>query len=92
MSVSRDGEHWKTIGMLSKSGSVACDVPAAMLPADDIWVKFTARHAASELAICRHCKLYGYQYEAAGGRTAAGTRRCHTFRRGLLKTDPQLQV
>ena len=63
MSASRDGEDWQIIGTLGREGSVSCEVPPAMLPADEIWVRFTVRSAAGETQPPA-LQLHGYHYEA----------------------------
>ena len=81
MSASRDGEDWQIIGTLGKEGSVTCDVPPAMLPGRrDLGPLHGAsrcgRNAASGPAAPR------ISLRSRGGRTTAGSRRCHAIRRG----------
>jgi hypothetical protein len=90
VSASRDGEQWETVGTLGKTGSVSCEVPAALLPADDIWVRFTVRAATGD-AQAPALQLHGYQYEAAVDgppRELVGATRYVA----VLQTDPRLQV
>ncbi|MHB1026782.1 MAG: DUF4091 domain-containing protein [Pirellulaceae bacterium] len=90
VSASRDGKEWQTLGTLGKEGSLACEVPQAMLPADEIWIRFTARAAAGETQPPA-LQLHGYHYEArvdGPPREILGTTRFVA----VLESDPQLQV
>ena len=64
-----------------EAGRSSCDVPDTMLPADDIWVKFTARAAAGEQQPPA-LQVHGYHYEATVDGPPLDTRRCHSFRLG----------
>ena len=63
VSVSCDGQQWQELGTLGRLGSLTCGVPEALLPSDDIWVKFTARRAAGD-AQPPALQIHAYSYEA----------------------------
>jgi hypothetical protein len=90
VSASRDGKDWQIIGTLGKEGSVACELPPAILPADEIWVRFTVRAAAGETQP-PSLQLHGYHYEALVDGPATDILGATRFV-AVLESDPQLRV
>ena len=43
LEVSRDGKAWRGLGVIGKRAAGSYPVPKDLLPADEVWVRFTAR-------------------------------------------------
>lgn len=90
VSASRDGQQWEEIGSLGQRGSVACEVPATLLPAEQIWVKFSVRRATGDTSP-PSLQLFRYRYESTvDGPPLDLVGATHFV--AVLKSDPQLQV
>ena len=91
---SADGKAWQTLGTLSKVSGGALKIPAAMLPADEVWVRLRAQPIAAgdekkSKAASLQVGQYGYKATLAGEPLAmTGATRFVT----VLKTDPRFDV
>ncbi|MGB2824981.1 MAG: hypothetical protein WBF17_28685, partial [Phycisphaerae bacterium] len=86
-----DGRQWQTLGTLVGLGSKSLDVPAALQPARQVWVRLTARPAQGQEK--RRCSLQvsGYTYAVRlDGPPAAATGQTHMVT--VPQTDPRLKV
>jgi len=54
---------WHELGSLAEVGSASFQVPAELLPADELWIRFTARASAGQQET-PSLQLHGYRYEA----------------------------
>ncbi len=61
--VSGDGQHWQDLGTITESGPGAFKVPNSRLPADEVWVRISARKKAGERA-APALQMSSYRYEA----------------------------
>ncbi len=61
--VSAEGEQWRPLGTCAQLGSQTFRVPGNMLPAKELWIRFSARKKAGDPAPAA-LQLYGYVYEA----------------------------
>lgn len=61
-----DGESWRLLGRLDGTGQVAADLPAALLPAETVWVRLRAeaRETAGGLNDPGSFQVHGYGYQA----------------------------
>ncbi len=64
--VSTDGKAWREIGRFSPSGEYIAEVPANLLPADEIWVRFWATGVLQVNAYRMEAKLTGNPPDAVG--------------------------
>ena len=55
---------FQELGTIAKVGSASFEVPAELLPADELWVRFSARKKAGE-SESPALQLHAYHYEAA---------------------------
>jgi hypothetical protein len=90
---SADGKSWQPLGTIGKVSGGAFKIPAAMLPADEVWVRLRPQPAASADKKARAASLqvgrYGYKATLAGEPVnVAGATRFAT----VLSTDPRLDV
>lgn len=82
--------EWQEVGTLDKVGSASFAVPSTLLPADEVWVRFSARNRVSRTAPAA-LQLYAYRYEATlEGNVSAGMGKTHFL--AVNQEDPALQV
>jgi hypothetical protein len=91
---SADGKSWQPLGTVGKLSGAALKIPAAMLPADEVWVRLRAQPVAggddkkSKVASLQ-VGQYGYKATLAGEPIAmVGATRFVA----ILKTDPRFDV
>ncbi len=64
--VSADGKAWKEIGKFSPSGEYSVEVPADLLPANEIWVRFWATGTFQVHVYRMEARLTGNPPDATG--------------------------
>lgn len=90
VSVSRDGRDWSEAGSLGQQGTDTFSVPAEWLPAEEIWVRFTARRRETDQN-GPALQLYGYDYTATlRGPVEEGQGATHFL--AVTSSDPRLPV
>jgi hypothetical protein len=87
----KDGKAWQALGAIDKVASKTFRLPEAMLPAEDIWVRLSARPGPNSDKATASLQVAAYAYQAALDGPAAqliGVTRFVSVR----KTDPRFSV
>ena len=88
--VSRDGSLWRDLGTIVESGTGAFEVPDELLPADELWARFSARSKAGDVEAAA-LQLNAYRFEAELSGSVPDLVGATRFM-AVLKEDPQLAV
>jgi len=88
-----DGETWQEVGTLEGVNTAAFGVPADLLPAEAVWVRFRSqtKQKLGQDSDPGSFQIYGYTYRAALDR-APGDLRGSTQFVATPKSDPRLEV
>ncbi len=85
---SRDGQEWQELGTFGQVGSQSFRVPDRLLPAPELWIRFSARGQGGQPAALQ---LYGCAYEAQlDGEPVDLVGATQYF--AMTQEDPQLSV
>ena len=87
----KDGKTWQALGTIGKVAEQALRIPEAMLPAEEIWIRLSARPGPNSDKPTASLQVADYAYKAAFDGppvSLAGT----THFVSILKTDPRWKV
>jgi hypothetical protein len=82
-----DGKDWKEIGVLSGLMTKSFEIPASLLPANEVWIRLRGRNTDKPASF----QVYGYTYRAMLAQDA-GTLSGSTHFVGVPQSDPRVQV
>jgi hypothetical protein len=88
---SKDGKSWQSLGRIGKVAGQTFRLPDALFPAEETWIRLSARPAVDADRARASLQVAGYVYKAAlsgMARTFTGT----THFLAIRHTDPRLQV
>ena len=87
----KDGRMWQALGTIGKVDEQALRIPEAMLPAEEIWVRLTARPGPNSDKAAASLQVAEYSYKATLAGPPAALVGATRFV-SILKTDPRLRV
>ncbi len=89
--VSRDGKAWREVGVIGKQAGGSFPVPKDLLPADEVWVRLTARPGGEKKTGGASLQVGSYSYRAAHD-GEPGTLVGKTHFVAVSQADPRLRV
>ena len=96
VSAGTDGERWTELGTVGRPESRAFDVPAALLPTREVWVRLAARVVREGRVVpgAGSVQVSGYGYRSKLDRSPAGeeTLKGRTRFVAVAEEDPDLRV
>ena len=88
---SADGKTWRPLGTIGKVGGGSFAVPVEMLPADEVWVRLSARPGGTKPAAGASLQVGSYAYRATFDGPQATLAGATRFLE-VLRADPRLKV
>lgn len=88
-----DGETWRELGVMSSVAAKTFSIPADMLPAESVWVRFRSRAAAQigHQSDPGSFQIYGYTYRATLDKDAGELQGATQFV-AVTQADPDIDV
>jgi len=89
--VSRDGKAWQEVGVIGKRAGGSFPVPNDLLPADEVWVRLSARPGGEKKTDGASLQVGSYGYRATlDGEPGTLVGKTHFL--AIPRTDPRLEV